>query len=200
MCNLYRMTKTPSEVANWFGAVDSLGGANLGSEVYPGYPGLVVAQGHLRRMNWGFPLQLKGKSGQLLKPKPVNNTRTDKLDSYFWRHSFEERRCLIPLTAWAEAEGQKGSKTRSWLSLADSELFACAGLWRTSDEWGDCYSMVITDSTGVAAQVHSRMPVIIAREDYPVWIGNDPEAARALCRPWQGSIDLDRTDQPWVGG
>ena len=30
-------------------------------------------------MTWGFPLVLKGKNGQPLKPKPVNNARTDKL-------------------------------------------------------------------------------------------------------------------------
>jgi hypothetical protein len=42
-------------------------------------------------MVWGFPLVLKGKSGQPLKPKPCNNTRADKLDSFMWRYSFEER-------------------------------------------------------------------------------------------------------------
>ncbi|MGQ7828705.1 SOS response-associated peptidase [Altererythrobacter sp. Z27] len=200
MCNLYRMTKVPSEVAHWFDAVDALGGANFGAEVYPGYPGLVVANGALRRMNWGFPLQMKGKSGQMLKPKPVNNTRTDKLDSFFWRHSFEERRCLIPITAWAEAEGPKGRMTRTWLCLPDSELFACAGIWRRSDEWGDCYSMVMTDAAGAARETHTRMPVIVAREDYAIWAGGGIDAARALCRPWGGEISLDRTDEPWAGG
>ena len=39
-----------------------------------------------------FPLVLKGKSGQPLKPKPVNNTRADKRDSFMRRHSFQERR------------------------------------------------------------------------------------------------------------
>ena len=200
MCNLYRMTKAPSEVAHWFNAAEMPGGANFGAEVYPGYPGLVVADGQLRQMSWGFPLQMKGKSGQPLKPKPVNNTRTDKLDSFFWRHSFEQRRCLIPITAWAEAEGPKGGKTRSWLSLPGDELFACAGIWRNSDEWGDCYSMVMTDAAGMAAEVHTRMPVIVSREDYGVWVGSDIEAARALCRPWQGDLALKRTAQPWAGG
>ena len=200
MCNLYRMTKNKDEVAKWFDAIEELGGANFGEEVYPGYPGAVVAEGRLRQMNWGFPLVMKGKSGQPLKPKPVNNARTDKLDSFFWRYSFEERRCLIPVTAWAEAEGPKGGKTRTWLSLPDSELFACAGVWRTSDEWGDCYSMVMTDAAGAASEVHTRMPVIVARDDYEAWVTGDPETAKALCRPWQGDIALDRTDQPWARG
>ena len=85
MCNLYRMTKNASEVAGWFDAVDAAAGANIGAEVYPGYPGLVVAGGEVRAMAWGFPLVLTGKQGQKLKPKPVNNARQDKLATFFWR-------------------------------------------------------------------------------------------------------------------
>lgn len=200
MCNLYRLHKPKAEVAKWFGAANELGGANFGEEVYPGYPGAVVADGALVTMNWGFPLQTKGAKGQLLKPRPVNNTRADKLDSFFWRYSFEQRRCLIPLTAWAEAEGPKGGKTRTWLSLPDADLFACAGIWRDSDEWGRCYSMVMTNSAGAAAQCHDRMPVILSPGDYAVWTDGDPQAARALCQAWAGEVALDRTDQPWTGG
>ena len=120
MCNLYRMTKNADEVARLFGAqLGSIG--NAVEEVYPGYPGLVAAGGTLRSMTWGFPLVLKGKNGQPLKPKPVNNTRADKLDSFMWRFSFQERRCLIPVSEFAEAEGPKGSMTRTWFSLPDQD-------------------------------------------------------------------------------
>lgn len=198
MCNLYRMTKNHDEVAKWFSAVNELGGVNLADEVYPGYPGLVVADGALQKMNWGFPLTLKSKkTGELLKPKPVNNTRSDKLDTYMWRYSFEERRCLIPLTAWAEAEGPKGSKTRTWLSL-DDELFAAAGIWRNSDEFGLCYSMVMTDSAGDVASVHNRMPVLLAPEDFEAWTAGSTREAKALCRAWSGEVQIDRTEQPWA--
>lgn len=201
MCNLYRMTKNKDEVAKWFDAIDAAGGANFGEEVYPGYPGLVVASGEVRQMSWGFPLVMKGKNGQPLKPKPVNNARTDKLDSFFWRNSFEQRRCLIPVSAWAEAQGAKGAKTRTWLSLPDAELFAVAGVWRDSDEFGTCYSMVMTDSAGSAAEdVHSRMPVLLTPDNHARWLSGSPRDAKALCAAWQGEIRIDRTDQPWVKG
>jgi putative SOS response-associated peptidase YedK len=110
MCNLYRLTKPNHEVAHMFDAVvGSVGNAGMG-EVYPGYTGLVVAKGELRSMTWGFPLVLKGKNGQPLKPKPVNNARADKLDGFMWRYSFAERRCLIPVSAFAEAEGGKAPR------------------------------------------------------------------------------------------
>ncbi len=200
MCNLYRMKKSTAEIADMFRVPNAMLGANIGEEVYPGYPGAVIADGGLRQMTWGFPLALKGKQGQALKPRPVNNARTDKLDSFMWRYSFEERRCLIPLTAWAEAEGEKGAMTRTWLSLPDREVFAAAGIWRTSDEWGDVYSMVMTDSCGPVADCHDRMPVILHAEDHGVWTNGSPSEAKALCRPYEGAVELDRTLARWGSG
>ena len=109
---------------------------NAPTEIYPGYHGLAVAAGELRSMTWGFPLVLRGKKGKPLNPKPVNNTRADKLDSFMWRPGFAERRCLIPVTEFAEAEGEKGAETRTWFSVPDEPVFAVAGIWRDTEEWG----------------------------------------------------------------
>ena len=124
MCNLYRMTKGTAEVANLF-AVKADPGANFAAEVYPGYPGLVVAQGRAQAMNWGFPVVLTGKQGQKLRPKPVTNAREDKLGTAFWRDSFAQRRCLIPVTQWAEPQGESGRMTRTWYAVPDAPLKAC---------------------------------------------------------------------------
>lgn len=204
MCNLYRMTKAHAEVARLFNA--SLGSVgNVGEEVYPGYPGLVVARGELRSMVWGFPLVLKGKNGQPLKPRPVNNARADKLDSFMWRYSFQERRCLIPLTAFAEAEGEKGAKTRTWFTLPDQEVFAVAGLWRGSEadpgghpsEWGPAYTMVMTEACQHVADVHDRMPVILRRDDWADWLDGAPDKAGLLCRPYPELMVCERTAESW---
>jgi len=200
MCNLYTMTKTVAEVANLFGAIADPPG-NAGATVYPGYPGIVVAPDagtlRVRQMTWGFPLTLKGKSGQPLKPKPVNNCRTDKLDSFMWKYSFQERRCLIPVTGFCEAEGEKGAKTRTWFSLPDEELFAVAGIWRDTAEWGPAYSMVMTEACAHVAGVHDRMPAILPRGDWPHWLDGPPDAAGPLCRPWELGMTVLRTEEPW---
>ncbi|OCC25296.1 hypothetical protein MB02_01075 [Croceicoccus estronivorus] len=199
MCNLYRMSKSSTEVARLFSATDDSAGSNAGEFVYPGYPGLVVAEGHLRTMAWGFPLSLKGKHGQPLKPRPVNNTRSDKLDSGFWRASFQHRRCLIPMTAFAEAEGPVGGKTRTWITLPDSEIFCCAGIWRDSNEWGPVYSMVITEPSEQMAAVHNRMPVILPPDVQAQWLNGDPAEARALCVPYLRPLSIEPTNQHWLG-
>lgn len=197
MCNLYRLTTPAQAVAQLFGAELGQVG-NYAHEVYPGYPGMVIAEGRARSMNWGFPLVLKGKHGQPLKPRPVNNAREDKLNTAFWRDSFARRRCLIPVSAWAEAEGEKGRMTRTWYSLPDGEPFAVAGVWRATAEWGDAYSMVMVDGNAQMAEVHDRMPTILRKEDWEQWTEGSPEEAFGLCRVWEGELMVDRTNDPWA--
>ena len=197
MCNLYKMTKTVDEVARLFGAIADPPG-NAGDTVYPGYPGYVVAQGHVRQMTWGFPLVMKGKNGQPLKPKPVNNARTDKLAGGFWRPSFHARRCLIPVTGFCEAEGEKGAKTRTWFSLPDEELFAVAGIWRETAEWGAAYSMVMTEACDHVQGVHDRMPAILPPSDWMDWLDGPPDAAELLCRPYELGMTVERTSEAWA--
>lgn len=199
MCNLYRMTRGTQEIARLFGA-EADPGINFAHEVYPGYPGLVVAQGTVRAMNWGFPLVLKGRHGQPLKPRPVTNAREDKLTTPFWRDSFVHRRCLIPVTAWAEAEGEKGRMTRTWYALPGDEPFAVAGLWRATEEWGEVYALVMVDGHPQMADVHDRMPLILAHAAQRYWIEGPPEDALALCRTWEGDLVVERTAERWAGG
>lgn len=199
MCNLYRMTKGTAEVAKLF-EVEAAPGINVAAEVYPGYPGMVVAEGRVRAMNWGFPLVLTGKQGQKLKPKPVTNAREDKLTTPFWRDSFVHRRCLVPVSQWAEAEGEKGRMTRTWYGLPEADLFAVAGLWRFSEEWGDVFTVVMVDGHPQMAEVHDRMPLILSHAAQKYWVEGSPEDALALCVTWEDALTVDRTAERWAGG
>jgi putative SOS response-associated peptidase YedK len=183
---------------------------NVGSDiVHPQSPGLVVRQDKgqliLANMTWGFPLilaDMKARAeakGVAVKPKPVNNARTDKLGSGFWnRWTDPAHRCLIPLKAYAEAIGTKGRMTEAWMTVPDQSVFAVAGIWRPSTEWGDCYSMIITEAAGDAATVHSRMPVILSTADHAKWLEQPMPDVLALCQPWQGPITVTRTEKLWA--
>ena len=204
MCNLYTLKAERWEIDAYFQANDVWrreieNTPNYAAEVYPGYPGLVLVEGVLQTMNWGFPLPQKSKkTGNPIKPKAVNNARTDKLGTPFWKSSFEHRRCLIPVTAFAEAEGEAGSMTRTWISRPDAPIFACAAIWRNSEEWGEVYSMVMTDPCDATACVHDRMPVMLREEDQKRWVEGSPAEAFELCVPWAGEVTIERTDVPWV--
>ena len=81
-----------------------------------------------------------------------------------------EHRCIIPLTGFCEAEGEKGSKTRTWFSVKDQPIFAWAGMWKDSAEWGAVYSGLMTDCNEAVRPVHDRMPVLLHVEDYDRWL------------------------------
>jgi putative SOS response-associated peptidase YedK len=201
MCNRYQNKAMSAEVASLF-RVEAGNAAqfNVGTDVYPNYPGMVVrvenGERHLQAMNWGFPVRLKGMK-PTSKPKPVNNARDDKLLTFMWRDSFVKRRCLIPLTAWAEAEGPKGKMTCTWHSLPSADLFAVAGIWRPTDEWGDCYSMVMVDGCQQMFEVHDRMPVILRPDSYAQWTDGTVDEAMALVRTCDDELNIDRTPELW---
>jgi putative SOS response-associated peptidase YedK len=196
VCNNYHMKRATAEIADLFRAIPDPG-VNCAADVYPGYTGMVVAEGVVRSMTWGFPLVLTGKRGQPLKPKAVNNAREDKLQTAFWRDSFVNRRCLIPVDAWAEADGEPGRMTKTWFSLPGEETFAVAGLWRETQEWGAAYSMVMVEGCPQMADVNDRMPVVLGTADWDRWTLGAPEEAFGLCHTCPLGLIVDRTDEPW---
>lgn len=204
MCNLYATRKSAAEVAAYFRA-ELTSQFNVGEEVYPGAPGLVVIENDgsraVRSMTWGFPLAMKSKvTGQPIKPKPVNNIAD--LTSWMWRNIAPRpgNRCLIPVTEFAEAEGAKGSKTRTWFSVTDQPVFAWAGMWRDSDEWGPVYSGLMTDANEAVSLVHDRMPVILQPDEHDAWLhGTIDDVIAFQHRTFPPElIAMERTQDPWI--
>lgn len=88
--------------------------------------------------------------------------------------------------------------TRTWISLPDQPIFSCAGIWRWSDEWGEVYSMVMTDPCKATVCVHDRMPVILKPQDHRIWTDGCAGEAMELCAPYAGAVEIERTREPWV--
>lgn len=212
MCNLYKTRKSLEEIARLFKAEfnQEFGLANLAEDVFPGLPGVVIREDQgerkLQTMSWGFPLVTREmraraeQTGKIARPRPVNNARD--LASPFWKSAAAnpERRCLIPVESFAEATGDKGRKTRTWFALTDQPVFAWAGLWRSSIEWGDVYAGVMTEANGAVAPVHERMPVILASDDHERWLHGSFEEILALQRPLPAdAMIVDPTPEPWGG-
>lgn len=177
--------------------------------VHPREPGWVIRMVDgfpvLDQMTWGFPVYVRGRTGQRgqpLKPKPVNNARFDKLGA-FWRKwaSVPLNRCLIPASGYAEAVGEPGAMTTTWLSLKSTPVFAWAGLWAESDEWGPVYTGVMTSNCAELAHIHDRSPVIIPPDKWETWLGDHLGGLRQFDRPWPAE-DMEITETPvlWKDG
>lgn len=205
MCNLYTSKKSAAEIAAHFRAQMPLSFNAGPGDVYPGGPGMVVreegGQRILQSMIWGFPLAMKSKkTGQPIKPKPVNNIAD--LTSFMWRFVAPrpEHRCIIPLTGFCEAEGEKGAKTRTWFRVRGQPIFAWAGMWKESHEWGPVYSGLMTDCNEAVRPVHDRMPVLLHEQDYDLWLRGSLDEVMSFqgrCYPDE-LIEMERTGDPWL--
>lgn len=207
MCNRYEQAATDA-ARRALKVLEAEMYNRAGSIIHPQGQGEIVrmmdGKRTISQMTWGFPLILAAakkrakEQDKQPKPKPVNNARTDKLSSPFWsRWTFPEYRCIIPVKRYAEAYGPKGSMKEAWVSVPQQELFPVAGLWRPSDEWGNCYTMIMTDAAGEATKAHSRMPVILDHDNVEAWLGEPMEQVIGLCIPF-GPAQIDWTDNLWA--
>ena len=64
------------------------------------------------------------------------------------------------------------------IALADRKLMALAGLWESwrSPAWERVrsFAIVTTEPNELCAELHNRMPVILAPEVWPAWLGGEP--------------------------
>ena len=90
-----------------------------------------------------------------------------------FRAAFRHGRCVVPAAAFYErAEGR-------WIRLSPKEgetSFALAGLSERANDVSPVrtFTMVTTEPNEAVADVHDRMPVVLAPEDVGAWL--DPEA------------------------
>lgn len=93
-----------------------------------------------------------------------------------FREAIVARRCLIPADGFYEWQ-KTGSKQRQpfAIGLKSDATFAFAGVW---ERWFDpgtgarleTFSIITTSPNSLMEPIHSRMPVIIAREHYDLWL------------------------------
>jgi putative SOS response-associated peptidase YedK len=61
-----------------------------------------------------------------------------------------------------------------FFEVGDGELFAFAGLWEgwrdPSGSWTKSCSILTTMRNAVTSQVHDRMPVILSKDAYELWL------------------------------
>lgn len=112
-----------------------------------------------------------------------------------FRSAFKRRRCLVPASGFYEWQRLEKGKQPYYITMSDGSPFAIAGLW---EHWegndGSALStctLLTTDPNELMEKLHNRMPVIVAPEDYAMWLGNGSEESpaaldqlRHLLRPY----------------
>jgi putative SOS response-associated peptidase YedK len=76
--------------------------------------------------------------------------------------------------------------------MKDGAPFGIAGIWENwkepaSGEWIRTFAIITTDANELVAEIHDRMPVILAPSDYARWLGEEPDP-RGLMRQVPGDL------------
>ena len=140
----------------------------------PGSPPQVV------QARWGFIPHWWNKPEL---PRLSFNARSEEAAvKPMWRDALRSSRCLIPATSWTEWQKAHGAKIPHSLRLDDGRGFMFAGLWSLwrprpdAEARATCVILTMDASPGVA-QVHERMPVVLAPAAWSAWL--DPQATAA---------------------
>jgi len=95
-----------------------------------------------------------------------------------FRQAFERRRCLVPVDNFYEWKKTGTGKQPYAIALADRGIMALAGLWENwkspAGEWVRSFAIVTTEPNELCAQLHNRMPVVLAPEAWQAWLGEEP--------------------------
>lgn len=150
-------------------------------------------------MRWGFP-PLKPGMPVITNVRNTMKTRKDgaEIVNPFWGTFLEpDHRCLVPFTAFSEYDDRTpmGAKALRWFEPADGKTAAFAGIWRrwTGDRGTKSkplsgehllFSFLTCPPNAIVAPVHGKaMPVVLARDDWDLWLTGSLDEALSLQRP-----------------
>jgi putative SOS response-associated peptidase YedK len=76
--------------------------------------------------------------------------------------------------------------------MKDGAPFGIAGIWENwkelaSGQWIRTFAVITTDANEMVADIHDRMPVILAPRDYARSLGDEPDP-RELMRPFPADL------------
>ena len=197
MCGRFVSTSPPERIAEYFGArldVEPLG-SNYNVAPTDDVYGVVAAPAadptdppvrSVQAFEWGLlPVWAKDRK---LGAKMINARAETIAEKAAFKGVFRKHRCIVPMDGFYEwqAAGPDGPVGKSgkpvkqpyFVQRADGEPLAVAGLWsawrpreaeRTAP-WVHTLSVVTTAANQAMSAIHDRMPVILPRAMWDLWL------------------------------
>ena len=191
MCGRFVSSSAPERIAEYFGAESTVETLGQNFNVAPTndiYGVVADADGamELQVFHWGLiPVWAKErKIGQRM----INARAETLAEKNAFKGVFKKHRCIIPMDGFYEwAAGVEGgpvtkagklAKRPHFIHRVDDEPLAVAGLWsawRDKSEgpdapWLHSATVVTTSANDTMSAVHDRMPVILPKAMWPIWL------------------------------
>jgi putative SOS response-associated peptidase YedK len=180
MCGRYSLTTPAEALARLFGlelAFDLLPRYNIA----PSQDILAVRKStrggkEFVMLRWGLtPSWATPESYPGLISSPPINARAETLDTKpSFRDAFRKRRCLVPADGYYEWQKSPTRKRACRIRRQGDEPFAFAAIWEAREApargRSESCAIITSSATGLLADIHGRMPVIIRPDNYDAWL------------------------------
>jgi putative SOS response-associated peptidase YedK len=202
MCGRYVSVRSNEDLTEEFDAIDATDGAWQAPSynVAPTDPVRVVVNRPLRDENG---TAAKSPTRQLrvvswgLVPSWADDRKTQskmfnaRLESVAttnaFRRAYAKRRCLVPADGWYEWQLVEGRKQPIYMTPEDGHSIAFAGLYEFWGEHGQTLTtctIITAAATGVLAEIHNRMPLVLPRHAWEQWLDPDVADPKDLLASW----------------
>lgn len=150
-------------------------------DVHPSEPALVLRADHdsvvADVLKWGY-----ASAGNHTL---IFNARTETVrERPMFRYDFEARRCLVPACKFYEWKDTGAKKKEKYEFFTPEEVLYLAGIYHKDPE-GDRFTILTREAEGCMTGIHSRMPLILRKENMEEWLFSETEAKEMLDRHFE---------------
>ena len=128
---------------------------------------------YLNKIHWGFKVPKLGKL--------VINARSETIiEKPLFKNLLLQNRCLIPANSWFEWDNEKKPYL---IKHKKNDIIAFAGLQRIEENQESSFVIITADAEKDLKKIHNRTPLVINKENFLFWLGNDYEKACNILKP-----------------
>ena len=151
-------------------------------------------------MRWGFA----GKDDAApTRPKHMH-VRCETIDTRpTFQQAFAHRRGILMVHTFNEGEELPSGKTKQWvINPSDGQPIAIAVIcetWRNGEDTLETFVQVTTPANALISRITDRMPAILLREAWPIWLGEtdaSPGEIKAVLTTFEDHGTWSMTEQP----
>jgi putative SOS response-associated peptidase YedK len=109
-----------------------------------------------------------------------------------FRSAFKSRRCLVPASGFFEWKKLNPKEKQPYkIAIKGEKVFGFAGLWESwvnpeTNSPEETFTIITCEPNELVSELHDRMPVIVPKEHWDLWLSNeniDANLLQSLLRP-----------------
>ena len=192
MCGRFSLSSNLEELQNEFSNEIS-GNFPAKYNISPGQSPVVISlkknNFYLNKIHWGFKVPKLGKL--------VINARSETIiEKPLFKNLLLQNRCLIPANSWFEWDNEKKPYL---IKHKKNDIIAFAGLQRIEENKESSFVIITADAGKDLKKIHNRTPLVIKKENFLLWLGNDYKKAYNFFKPMNSNEYTFHPVSPKVG-